>query len=106
MKDERGQAIAEMAIALPVLLTLLCGIIDFGWLFTNQLTLSYCSREGARYGIVNPDGTDAAQDITDRVLSIAPDYIRDKMSVLVTFSDEPSRRGDVLTWTERRTSRF
>ena len=96
LKDTSGQAIAELAITLPILLLILCSIIDFGWFFSNQLTLSFCSREGARYGMVNSEGANAVQNIEDRVLNVAPDYLRDKMTVTVTFSNPSARRsGDI-----------
>ena len=48
IKSEEGQAMVEFAIALPLLLLILCGIIDFGWLFYNQLNVDNTSREAAR----------------------------------------------------------
>lgn len=96
LKDADGQAMAELALTLPILLLILCSIIDFGWFFSNQLTLSFCSREGARFGMVNSEGIDAVQNIKDRVLNVAPDYLRDKMTVTVTFSNPASHRsGDI-----------
>ncbi|MDP4110400.1 MAG: pilus assembly protein [Bacillota bacterium] len=96
IKKEHGQAVAELAITLPIFLMILCGIIDFGWLFGNQLSLSYCCREGARYGIVNSEGAIAAQNIKDKVISETPDYLKDKITVTVTFSDASAPRdGDL-----------
>lgn len=95
-KDTQGQAIAELAITLPVLLLILCGIIDFGWLYTNQLALSYCSREGARYAVVHATEPGALQNAKDRTLSVAPDFLRDKMTVTVAFTNVGApRTGDV-----------
>ncbi len=54
-KRESGQAIVEFALVLPILLLLLCGIIDFGWLYYNQITLNNASREGARYAVIHYD---------------------------------------------------
>lgn len=100
IKNESGQAMVELAVTLPALLLVLCGIIDFGWFFSNQLTLSYCSREGARYGIVHARDADATQKITDRVLEIAPDFIKSKLTVSVTFSDSDTHTlGDVIVQT-------
>lgn len=48
VKSEEGQAMVEFAIVLPLLLMILCGIIDFGWLFYNQLNVDNASREAAR----------------------------------------------------------
>ena len=52
-ESEEGQAIVEFALVLPLLLTILCGIIDFGWLFYNQLNLDNAAREAARQISVN-----------------------------------------------------
>ena len=101
LSNEKGQALVELAITLPILLLMICAIIDFGWFLSNQLTLSYCSREGARYGIVHANDTGAVQAITDRVIAVAPDYISDKITVAVTFSNPTSRRlGDVTVHVE------
>lgn len=56
-KGERGQALVEMALVLPLLLLLLFGIIEFGRVGHAYLTLNYAAREGARLGItgVNDD---------------------------------------------------
>ena len=53
LKTEKGQAMVEFALVLPVLLVLLCGIIDFGWLYYNQITLNNAAREGARYAVIH-----------------------------------------------------
>lgn len=45
---ERGAAMVEMAIVLPVLLLLVFGIIDFGRLYNTQVTLTHAAREGIR----------------------------------------------------------
>jgi Flp pilus assembly protein TadG len=59
---QRGVAMVEFAIILPLLILLLFGIIEFGLLLFNKQVITNASREGARYGIVarvprytNPD---------------------------------------------------
>lgn len=52
-RREDGQAMVEFALILPIFLIILCGIIDFGWLFYNQLSLNNACREGARYAVVH-----------------------------------------------------
>jgi len=47
-KKEKGQAMVETALVLPLFLLILCGIIDYGWIFSNQLMLNNSSRDGAR----------------------------------------------------------
>lgn len=48
IKSEEGQAMVEFALVLPVLLLILCGILDFGWLFYNQYNVDNTARQAAR----------------------------------------------------------
>ena len=66
--SEKGQALVEFALALPILLMLLCGIIDFGWIYYNQITLNNAAREGARYAVIHYDpSADWKKDARDRM---------------------------------------
>lgn len=49
-KQRPGQALAEFALTTPILLALLTGIADVGWLYNRQLMLTHAAREGARLG--------------------------------------------------------
>ena len=51
-RNRRGQALVELAVALPVLLLVLMGIIDFGRVFHSHLTVTTAARAGARVAIV------------------------------------------------------
>ena len=96
VKSKEGQAVVELAITLPILILILCAIIDFGWLFTNQNVIDHCSREAARYGIVHSTGTGAVIDITDYAMSIVPANIRNSIIVSVLFTNiSDPRQGDV-----------
>ncbi|MEW6200079.1 MAG: TadE family protein [Planctomycetota bacterium] len=44
----RAAAAVELAIVTPILLTMLFGIIEYGWLFTVRQALTTAAREGAR----------------------------------------------------------
>jgi Flp pilus assembly protein TadG len=57
---EHGQSLVETALVLPIFILILCGILDFGWLFTNQLMINNSSREAARAGIVNYEENNVA----------------------------------------------
>jgi len=43
-----GATIVEFALILPVLIAMLLGIMEFGWLVKNNLTIANAAREGAR----------------------------------------------------------
>lgn len=51
-RRERGQALVEFALVLPIFLILLLGIIDFGWALKSWITVTNATREGARMGAV------------------------------------------------------
>ena len=61
-KKEKGQAMVEFAIILPILLTLLFGIIDFGWIFGNQVSANNACREAARYTAIHYNDSEADDD--------------------------------------------
>ena len=51
--DERGQAAVEFALILPILMALLLGIIQFGIVFNNYVTITDAARAGARKAAVS-----------------------------------------------------
>lgn len=55
-RDERGAAMVEMALALPVLLLLLFGIISYGILLSYKQQLTQVAAEAARLGAVAGSG--------------------------------------------------
>lgn len=56
---DRGAAAVEMALTMPLLLLVVCAIIDFGRMFHTQITLTEAAREGARVAAFSP-GTNNA----------------------------------------------
>jgi Flp pilus assembly protein TadG len=59
-RDERGAAAIEFAIIVSLLLTIVFGIIDFGFALYNLGGLREGTREGARQGVVASFGTDTS----------------------------------------------
>ncbi len=49
--NDRGAVAAEFALLLPVLLTILFGIIEFGMIMYSREVVTNAAREGARAGI-------------------------------------------------------
>ena len=46
--DDRGVAIVEMAVVLPLLVVLALGVAEFAWAFAQKMDLNAAAREGAR----------------------------------------------------------
>lgn len=59
--EDDGVAAVEFALILPVLLLLVLGIINFGYLFGQKLALNQAVREGARQAVV--PGTNNGADV-------------------------------------------
>ena len=55
-RPARGQGIVEFALVLPLFLLILLGMIEFGFIFTHDLTVEYATREGARAGSALDNG--------------------------------------------------
>lgn len=53
----RGAAVVEFAVVLPLLLTVLFGIIEYGWVFMVRQTLQTAAREGARLAVLQTSVT-------------------------------------------------
>lgn len=51
-RDEDGAVAVEFALVVIPLMFMFFGIIGFGFLFSQQLSLSHAAREAARYGSV------------------------------------------------------
>lgn len=49
VRDPRGAAAAEMALVVPLLLTIMFGSLEFGNYFMNEHTLVKAVRDGARF---------------------------------------------------------
>lgn len=54
--DPRGQALVEFTLIIPVFMLILFGMIEFGFVFSHDLTLEYATREGARAGAALDNG--------------------------------------------------
>lgn len=52
-RSERGASLIEFALIAPFLLMLLFGVIEFAWLFSQNLDVRHGAREGARLAAVN-----------------------------------------------------
>jgi hypothetical protein len=60
--DTNGQGLVEFALTLPIFLLLLMGVLEFGFLYNNILTVQFASRQGvsAAAQVGAEDGADCA----------------------------------------------
>lgn len=88
LKNENGQSMVEFAVTLPLLLLLVFGIIDFGWLFYNKMGVENASREGARYAIVNAESGTVTTDVTTLARELCVGTDTDTTVTLTINSDD------------------
>lgn len=67
---ERGASLAELAVALPILIMIMLGAVDFGRVWSEGLALSNAVRAGAQYG---SESTVAALDTVGIKRSVLED---------------------------------
>jgi Flp pilus assembly protein TadG len=91
---ERGSALVEASIALPLLLVLIGGVFEFGFFFYQQQLISTGIRDAARYLALSADPTSAFNQNEARNLAVTgaiaggiarlPGWTVDDVSVTIT----------------------
>jgi Flp pilus assembly protein TadG len=88
--EERGAALAEFALVLPVLLLVLFGMLDFGKAFNYWIDSTHLANEGARWAVVNrnPASSGTLQNYIKQQADTA--QLRDGAAVTIQACDADS----------------
>jgi Flp pilus assembly protein TadG len=87
LRNQRGQAVTEFAVILPVLLLVLLAIYQFGVVFNNYIQVTAAAREGARKAAVSrtAGSCSSVQSIAIQAArDAAPGLTQSKMGVSVS----------------------
>lgn len=100
IRREGGQSAVELALTLPLLLLLICGMLEMGWLASARQVMDTMTREATRAGIVASSTTACTSAVNTTITNKKPSYMKNTISVSVTFS-KPSdfKSGDVTVTT-------
>lgn len=79
--EERGQSTVELALALPLICLLLCGIVQVAVIGRDQLAVQLAAREAARAAAVSADAPGAGTAAALRAVALRP------LTVLITEAD-------------------
>lgn len=109
-KNQKGLALVEFALVVPLLFVILFGIIEFGILIYDKAMITNASREGARAGIV----FSAPNRISDDVIrQVVRDYCEAHLisfgagaTVTIPITRTGNNAGDSLTVTVDYPFRF
>lgn len=52
-RTERGASAVEFALVVPFLILIMIGIVNFGFVFAQQISLNNAARQAARYAVVD-----------------------------------------------------
>lgn len=90
MKKKKGQAIVEVALVLPIIAFLLCGITDFGRILFAANNINMVSQEAARYASLSNKTNDQVRTFAINKCSLSDKET--KLGVDTTYS-EPGEYG-------------
>lgn len=95
MKKQKGQAILEIALIMPIIIMIFCGIIDFGRILQVSTHLNMISQESVRLAGLGKNDDEILQFIQTNA------DIRDTSSISVNVTPSSSQRksGDYVTVT-------
>jgi Flp pilus assembly protein TadG len=91
---ERGAALVEFALVLPLLLVVIAGIVDFAFLFQRYEVITNAAREGARLASLSAPFTYSDAQVNTRVR----DYIKAGLNMTDLTPVQPTS-GQLVTVT-------
>jgi len=92
---QKGQALVETALVLPIIILILAGIMDFGLLFNNYLVIANAAREGARSAAVGSSDS----SINSLIASMTATLDQTKVKITIAPVDSSRKKGDEVTVT-------
>jgi len=91
---DRGQAAVEFALAIPIVVVLLLGVIQVLIVGLRQAALDTAARNGARAASVAGDAASAARAAVDDAVGLRVEVVtsvgRSNVTVVVTYDDPTS----------------
>lgn len=93
---ERGQALVEMVLTLPVLLLLLLGLICVGQILLANYTMNQAARAAAHQAAIEGGAPEAAYAAAQQVIDAGVGTAYDAAEVEVRCARTPCRRYDAV----------
>jgi Flp pilus assembly protein TadG len=89
-RDETGTTAVETAICLPILLIILFGVFQFGWVQHTRSSLRFTLEQASRQLVIDPDTTEATVQtfVGDKFRGLA----KGEVQVSLVKSDTPNGR--------------
>lgn len=84
--DDRGAVLVEFVIVSTLLITLLFGIVEFGFAWADRLTVQTSTRAGARGGAALGDNRSADYNVIEAVRSAMADLDSANIQYLIVYA--------------------
>ena len=81
IKGEKGASAVEFALVLPVLVLLVFGIVQFGILFYDYISITHAAREGVRWAALHELEINVKQKTIDAAPSLNPSIAASDITV-------------------------
>lgn len=94
-RGQRGQALVEFALVIPLFLILVLGIVDFGLGLRAWISITNSAREGARVGAVRGN----CDAIIEQVMDTSGGLVTADDQVTISPSDCDTNAGDSVSVT-------
>ena len=94
----RAAALVEFAVVLPLLLTILFGIIEYGWMFMVRQTLQNAAREGCRIAVLQTS-TEPYTNVDTRIDQVLSPAGLDSYSTVMEHADGLTTCDETVTIT-------
>ena len=85
IRNEKGQALVELALLLPFIMMLVLGVLEIGRAWQHKQTLTDAAREGARLSVIDNDVVDQ-DSVTSLVRSMIASAGFDSSSSSLTIA--------------------
>jgi hypothetical protein len=95
LKDEKGQALTEFTLILPILLLLVMATIQFGLALNSYLVLTGLARDAARVGSITNDDYEIYKVLSEN----NPTLDTDELTVIISPPEWQRSRGGRLNVT-------
>ncbi|MEJ2483885.1 MAG: TadE/TadG family type IV pilus assembly protein, partial [Gemmatimonadota bacterium] len=95
--EDSGQALVELALALPLLLLILVGIFEFARAYSMKQSIVNAAREGARTAVVQTTPNQTAVDSVINLYLSSNNISADSISIEITAPDGTTKAFDIAS---------
>lgn len=86
-RNTDGQSLVEFALVLPILIILILGMVEFGWILNGKITLTSSAREGARAAVIYESAEQASISVQNAVSKSAESSSLTEVTTVTVFDE-------------------